>query len=1049
MNAHLQPTENGDNSSPILRPLSHYGPVVACRFYKEFVLASNGPNLKIYRYLEDELVLTKRIFKENKIHGIAISHDLTRFALYGSRSFTVVYGEKELFDEKFDHLQLGVNDWIKSMEFSYDDKVVYLLTAHNVVFTVDLGTLKIIDEKSFKEKSILYSGSIQVLSQEKVLIAAGTISGGVFVWDLFENKLIRNLVGHEGAIFDVKISNDGNYCASCSDDRSVKIWDLSTGSNLATGWGHNSRIWNLCWYDNNKKIFSQSEDCTSRSWIYHEDNDLLYCEAVYETNLGKHIWCGDVNDDFKIAVTGGADGRLMLINLKSLEPSLNPSFQNNCWKKQFSMDVISELTKVEIEKNEIFKNYVDLNNNSIVCITSKGKVFILKDNYSKWEFLYQDLLYDNYSLTNYFKEENLVTFTSSKGTISALKFDDNSGLSKKVTIKINNLKGKITNVLTTKKNDENFLMFMESPNPKDGFMLIEANFELTTEPIITSLGKPETLFVLTCLAYDITNNWLLVGSRHTTFVLYDLDTGKMLNVWKKFCPGDTITSMSIIDSSYGKVILMMTVRDGLYMYLEIRKDPVGNILTKIIQNNRIQRGFLEGGFLNHKKELILYGFKSHTFFLWNETRQFEIFKEICGGAHRIWNFVINDCANDNYKFIYNKSAHLVIRNTGNAIFKDNCLDNGTHGREIRNVTILSNYTRKNGGKLFISGAEDTCVRLSEILPNGEVNNFWSLRRHVSGLQKTKFIKSEKDEKVFYCITTAAREEFFLWEIIDHPILGPLINCYATLEPSSAEPDLRIMDFDTLPIYNSKQELQGYLILNVYSDSSIKIFEFNLNKRRFELLIEDRYTTCCLWDTRFILKNGKLFVMVGATDGYISIWDITFEISDIRKENIQCLQKLLIRQQIHQSGIKTHTLIQHPYDYNILDLVTGGDDNALVNTRLVFSEISNNITLEIKSFKENAASSTITSSTLIPSYKNGKYAKIIVTSVDQRLRVWRIDYHLDSTSNDGELVCEDCAYTTVADTGCSDVCLIEDKQNINSKCIALIGGAGLSCWEITS
>lgn len=69
--------------------------------------------------------------------------------------------------------------------------------------------------------------------------------GGVIIWDLFSETKIHNLLGHEGSIFYVNLSNNGRYVASCSDDRSIRLWDLETGKQLSVGWSHTARIWNL------------------------------------------------------------------------------------------------------------------------------------------------------------------------------------------------------------------------------------------------------------------------------------------------------------------------------------------------------------------------------------------------------------------------------------------------------------------------------------------------------------------------------------------------------------------------------------------------------------------------------------------------------------------------------------------------------------------------------------------------------------------------------------------------------------------------------------
>lgn len=1020
-------------------PLSHYGPVTNIKFLDhDTVLAANGSNLQIYR--DAQLMRTIPIFKRQRIHGIELCKDKSQLIIYGARSFTVVSVQKILSRDDVDINECGMNDWILAMSFDLTLENIYLLTSHNVAYTISIPDFKVIRTVSFWENSILYSGSIRVL-EDKVIIASGTILGGVFIWDLSTGKLIHNLIGHEGAIFGVTVSPDGLYACSCSDDRSIRVWDLDTGSMLAIGWGHNARIWRLNWFNGNK-IMSCSEDCTARMWSFERNpKKILYCDDVWELHQGKNVWCQDIDEQRQVAVTGGADGRIRFVDLSKLE-------RDNSWRKQIEISVASQAP------GDYFKSYAQLKHGLIV-VTALGYCYKFK-NFETWELIYKDETLDSFQILNVFKDENVATITSKDGETTILKFDDDFNLVKKVKlVKPESIKGKITNALTVLKSSEDFLIFFESPNPKDDFVIYQLDFDLSKELEIFYLRKPDTRFISTCLTYDKLNDWVFIGSRYTTFIIYKLGDCEKTQYWKKFVKGDTITSCSVVSSVKDEIVVLLTIRDGDYFYLKI------NLLfeLEVLIQNKVQRGFLEGGFINEQNELILLNFKSDTFHLWNETRQIEVFKEQCGGSHRTWNLSTNNSLTQDYNFIYNKSSNLFIVNTGEQYFKDACWNSGTHGREIRDISVSESY-RSDGSKFVLTASEDTMVKLSGISSSGVLSTFSSQRKHVSGLQKVKFI--HKDQ---YLISTAGREEVFLWKITDsYPRLGPLLGCFAELPPSTSEADLRIMDFDVLPIYYD-ETLYGWLLMNVYSDSTIKLFEFSISSKSFRPVLEDRYSTCCLWDARLLIKSGKIYALIGATDGHIAIYDLSSDLETLYKldeprdslilveqpvfeleegveaeigtkvETVPLFSDLVIKQQIHQSGIKSNVLIQHPHDSSILDLVTCGDDNALVQTRLNF--INGTIELEIMKFMENAASSTITSLSAMPANDSNK-RRFVAASVDQMLRLWEIDY--GSTQ---EMECLDTEYITIGDTASSDVAVFPDHT------LALVGGAGLSCLQLTN
>jgi mitogen-activated protein kinase organizer 1 len=36
---------------------------------------------------------------------------------------------------------------------------------------------------------------------------------------------VRSLLGHQSGVNVIKFTKDGNYCVSCSDDRTIKLWN--------------------------------------------------------------------------------------------------------------------------------------------------------------------------------------------------------------------------------------------------------------------------------------------------------------------------------------------------------------------------------------------------------------------------------------------------------------------------------------------------------------------------------------------------------------------------------------------------------------------------------------------------------------------------------------------------------------------------------------------------------------------------------------------------------------------------------------------------------
>lgn len=115
---------------------------------------------------------------------------------------------------------------------------------------------------------------------DDLIIAAGTIFNEIQVWGANEGVVRASCVGHEGSLMRVRFSDDDRAVYSASDDRTARVWDISSSmasamssdeclklSPSAVLAGHAARVWDCVRIDGERPVYvTAGEDCTVRVW---------------------------------------------------------------------------------------------------------------------------------------------------------------------------------------------------------------------------------------------------------------------------------------------------------------------------------------------------------------------------------------------------------------------------------------------------------------------------------------------------------------------------------------------------------------------------------------------------------------------------------------------------------------------------------------------------------------------------------------------------------------------------------------------------------------
>ena len=130
------------------------------------------------------------------------------------------------------------------------------------------------------------------------------------VWDLSSGACLHTLVGHAARITALALTADGRGAVSGAWDGGLKTWDLQTGSPLASMFGHTDRVTALALTSDGRQAVSGSADMTVKVW----DLASGTCLRTLSAHAGQ-ITALALTLDGRQVVSGAIDGALRVWNL--------------------------------------------------------------------------------------------------------------------------------------------------------------------------------------------------------------------------------------------------------------------------------------------------------------------------------------------------------------------------------------------------------------------------------------------------------------------------------------------------------------------------------------------------------------------------------------------------------------------------------------------------------------------------------------------------------------------------------------------------------------
>ena len=157
------------------------------------------------------------------------------------------------------------------------------------------------------------------LSPDGVMLASAgsSFDNTIRLWDLSRGGVEKAvLTGHTDAVLGLAYSPDGAKIASASADKSVRIWDAQTGTELFLAFDHAQRVLSVAFSPDGKVLASGGDDGVVRLWDVETGESLNVLETPNYT-VGSVAFS---SDGALLASAGSYSQEIRLWNAQSGEP---------------------------------------------------------------------------------------------------------------------------------------------------------------------------------------------------------------------------------------------------------------------------------------------------------------------------------------------------------------------------------------------------------------------------------------------------------------------------------------------------------------------------------------------------------------------------------------------------------------------------------------------------------------------------------------------------------------------------------------------------------
>eukprot|EP00762_Andalucia_godoyi_P005229 ANDGO_06754.mRNA.1 putative U3 small nucleolar RNA-associated protein 13 len=293
----------------------------------------------------------------------------------------------------------------------------------------------------------------------------GTIKGWAAVGGgSVEMQCTMTVVGHQKAINGVAVSRSRDLMATCSQDKTVKLWKLSQGGLdlMFSCKGHRKGVWSVVFSPVDKVVLSGSGDATCRLWsctdgscirvlqfsspllkaVFSRTGEKVFAssatstfgawdaktgELLHESDSSAHhgkLWSIAVSPDGAVLATGGNDSNICFwkdvtesVLMKSLETKTtsirsSQEFEDAIRAREFGK-ALKKLLELDLGSEALFSLLLQWTRDCDLMSIQSELSAVLRESFSAFPSSVQSLLASVKSLIVYPRSADIASFVLS------------------------------------------------------------------------------------------------------------------------------------------------------------------------------------------------------------------------------------------------------------------------------------------------------------------------------------------------------------------------------------------------------------------------------------------------------------------------------------------------------------------------------------------------------------------------------------------------------------------------------------------------------------